>query len=77
MPENKQPLPQPRNLMEVIHQNVYFLGQNQKTVMDMIAKISEENTAMRNEIAELRAMFNAPAPELPNAVSGNDGAVSE
>ena len=38
--------------------------------MDMIA-------AMRNEVAELRAMFQAPAPEQPNVVSGEEGAVTE
>ena len=59
-------LPQPRNIFEVINQNIYNLGLNQKTAMDEIA-------AMRKEVAELRAMFNPPAPEQPNA-RGEEGA---
>ena len=75
MPEKE--LPQPRNIFEVINLNIYNLGQNQKTTIDMIAKMSEENAAMRKEVAELRAMFNPPAPEQPNVASGSEGAVTE
>lgn len=49
-----------------MNQNIYNLGRNQQMAMDMIA-------AMRNEVAELRAMFQAPAPEQPNA-RGEEGA---
>lgn len=63
MPEQ---LPQPRNIFEAMNQNIYNLGRNQQMEMDMIA-------AMRNEVAELRAMFQAPAPEQPNAC-GEEGA---
>ena len=63
-------LPQPRNIFEAINQNIYVLGENVKLLMD-------ENAAMRREIAELRAMFNAPTPELPNAVPGSESAVTE
>ena len=66
MPEQ---LPQPRNIFEAINQNVYTIGRNQKTEMDMIVE-------MRKEIAELRAIFSTPpAPELPNAAPGNESAV--
>lgn len=75
MPENK--IPQPRNIFEAINLNIFNLGQNQKTVMDMVAKVSEDNAAMRKEIAELRAMFNPPVSELPNAASGKEDAVTE
>lgn len=63
MPEQ---LPPPRNIFEAMNQNIYNLGRNQQMTMDMIA-------AMRNEVAELRAMFQAPAPEQPNA-RGEEGA---
>ena len=63
MPEQ---LPQPRNIFEAMNQNIYNLGRNQQMAMDMIA-------AMRNEVTELRAMFQAPAPEQPNA-RGEEGA---
>lgn len=67
MPEQ---LPQPRNIFEAMNQNIYNLGRNQQVAMDMIA-------AMSKEIKELRAMFNAPASELPNAVPGSESAVTE
>lgn len=76
MPENK--LPQPRNFLELINQNVLIANQNISTVINMLAEISKETADMRKEIAELRAMFNnPPAPEQPNAVSGSEGTVTE
>ena len=67
MPENQ---PQPRNFLELINLNVVNLGKNQKTLMDEVA-------AARKEVAELRAILNPPAPELPNAVPGSESAVTE
>lgn len=67
MPEQ---LPPPRNIFEAMNQNIYNLGRNQQMAMDMIA-------AMRKEVAELRAMFNPPAQELPNAAPGDESAVTE
>lgn len=64
MPENKPQLPQPRNILEAINLNVYMLGENLKLAMDEIAKLQQE-------VASLKAMFNAP--EQPNALGG-DGA---
>lgn len=63
MPEQ---LPPPRNIFEAMNQNIYNLGRNQQMEMDMIV-------AMRNEVVELRAMFQAPAPEQPND-RGEEGA---
>lgn len=53
----KQPM-QPRNILEVINQN--------------IVTVSEDLHTLMNEVAALKAMFNAP--EKPNAL-GEDGAM--
>lgn len=66
MPQKE--LPQPRNILEAINLNVYMLGENLKLAMDEIAKLQQE-------VASLKAMFNAP--EMPNAVLGNDGAITQ
>ena len=70
MPENKQQIPQPRNILEVINLNVYNVSQDLHKAMDMIVEQGKE-------IASLRAMLAAPAPEQPNAAPGNEGTVNE
>ena len=70
MPENKQQIPQPRNILEVINLNVYSVSQDLHTAMNMIVEQGKE-------IAALRAMLTAPVPEQPNAAPGNEGTVNE
>lgn len=70
MPENKQQIPQPRNILEVINLNVYSVSQDLHTAMNMIVEQGKE-------IAALRAMLTTPVPEQPNAAPGNDGTVNE
>lgn len=70
MPENKQQIPQPRNILEVINLNVYNVSQDLHTAMNMIVELSKE-------VAKINTMFNAPVPEQPNAAPGNEGTVNE
>jgi len=67
MPEGKE-LPQPRNLLEAINQNIYLMNENIHTLMKQIA-------SNQQELAALRAMFNVP--EKPNVASGDEGTLKE
>ena len=62
MPENNQ---RPRNILEVINENVYNVGEGLRVVLGEIASIKQD-------ITSFKAMFNAP--EKPNAAPGNEGA---
>lgn len=70
MPENKQQIPQPRNILEVINLNVYRVSQDLHTAMNMIVELSKE-------VAKINTMFNAPVSEQPNVAPGNEGTVNE
>lgn len=68
MPEKEKQMQQPRNILEAINLNVYNISQDLHMAMDEI-------NAMHREIAEIRTIFNSPAPE-PNT-PGDDVAVEE
>lgn len=61
MPEKK--VQQPRNILEVINENIVAVSEDIHQLMDIVIPLYRE-------VAELRKMFNAP--EQPNAL-GEEG----
>lgn len=70
-----QPLPQPRNIFEVINQNIYNTNENIHTLMQQIADLSQQLANTQQEVIALSLMFKAP--EQPNVASGKEGAETE
>lgn len=67
----------PMNILDVINQNIYNTNENIHTLMQQIADISQQVANTQQEVIALSMMFKAPAPEQPNVVSGEEGAVTE
>jgi len=76
---NQQPaqMPAPKNIFEAINLNVYNVSTDLHKLMDVVYEMQRELADARREVAELRAIFNPPAPEQPTAVPGDDGAKTE
>ena len=79
MEQTNQPaqVPTPKNIFEAINLNVFNVSTDLHRLMDLAYEMRQESEDMRREMAELRAMFNTPAPEEPIVVPGNDGVKTE
>jgi hypothetical protein len=73
MPEKE--LPQPRNILEAINQNIYLMNENVLTLLRKNEDIEKKLEENQQELIALRLMFNVP--EKPNAASGDEGASKE
>ena len=68
MPENK-----PRNIFEAINDNVIVVNKNVLAVLNKMEEIEKKQQENQQELIALKMMFQAPAPEQPNA-RGEEGA---
>ena len=66
----EQSMPAPRSIFEAINQNVYVVSND-------LHKLMDEFYSLRKEVAELRAIFNPPAPEQPIVTPGRESVETE
>lgn len=66
-------LPQPRNILEAINQNVYLMNENVLTLIRKNEELEKKLEENQQELIALKLMFQAPEPEKPNAASGKEG----
>ena len=65
----------PQNILDIINENINITNQNVLTLIEHFTTLRNQLEATQQEVIALTLMLKAP--EEPNVVSGEKGAVTE